>query len=158
MLELGALAAAQFASGFLQGVQQSNQAKRQSYYYQQQGNVYRQNAAITRLKGAINEDVSRAKNRAYLSRAVAAGGEAGMAESPTFTSALSSTASALEQNVLNQRYQTEVEAENYLYQARIAEENARIMRRNSGHAFRNGLISGITSAFGISATSGYNVF
>jgi len=158
MLELGALAAAQFASGYLQGVQQSNQMQRRSYYYQQQGNAYRQNAAMTRLNGAINEDVSRAKNRAYLSRATAAAGEAGMAESPTFTSALSSTAAALEQNVLNQRYQTESEAENYLYQARIAEENARVMRKNSRHAFRNGLINGITSAFGFSTVSGYNAF
>ena len=150
MLELGALAAAQFASNFLQGLQQSNQAKRQSVYYQQQGNIYRQNAAMTRLNGALNEDISRAKNRAYMARAAAAGGEAGMAESPTFVSAMSTTASALEQNVLNQRYQTESAAENYLYQARVAEENARVMRKNSRHAFRSDLINGITSAFSMS--------
>jgi len=155
MLELGALAAAQFATGFLQGVQQSNQIMRQSYAYQQQGNVYRQNAAITRLNGALNEDISRAKNRAYMSRAMVAGGEAGMAESPTFASALASTASALEQNVLNQRYQTESAAENYLYQARVAEENARVAKKKSHHAFRSGLISGITSAF--SMPLGYNI-
>jgi len=145
-LGLGVIAAINFASSYLNGVKNRNQALQQANSYAQQADIFRQNAAKTRLNGALNEDVLRAQNRSYLSRGLAAAGEAGMAESPTLMSLLSTSASALEQNVLNQRYQTESEAENYLYQARVAEYNAHQNRKKSRNVFKSGLINGIGSA------------
>ena len=145
----GALMGINFATGFLDGVKQSNAYRQSAYDYRQQAAAFRRNAYLTRLSGALNEDVSRAKNRAYLSNATASAAEIGMNESPTFISALSSSAAALEQNVLNDRYYTESKAENYLYQARVADANARMLKKRSRHAFQNGLISGIGSAFGV---------
>ena len=130
-LGVGALMGINFATGFLDGVQQSNAYKRQAVYLRQQAAVFRKNAALTRLNGAMNEDISRAQNRQYLARAGAAAAEMNMTESPTFVSALSATASALEQNVLNDRYKVESEAENYLYQARAAELNAAKFKKKS---------------------------
>lgn len=148
-LSIGALMGINFASGFLDGVKQSYAYKQSAYDYQRQAASFRRNAYLTRLSGALNEDVSRAQNRAYLSRANAAAAEAGMSESPTFISSLATSASALEQNVLNDRFYTESKAENYLYQARVADANARMLKKRSRHAFQNGLISGIGSALGV---------
>ena len=148
-LSLGALMGVNFASGFLNGVKQSNAYRQSAYDYRLQAAAFRRNAYLTRLSGALNEDVSRAKNRAYLAEANAAAAETGMAESPTFVSALASSASALEQNVLNDRYATESQAEHYLYQSRVAEANARMLKKRSRNVFQNGLISGIGSAFGV---------
>lgn len=148
-LGLGLAMGLNFASGFLNGVQSSNKYLQQSAIYQQQADIYRRNAALTRLNGARNEDILRAQNRAYLSRSRAAAGEAGMGESATMMSLLASSASALEQNVLDARMNVESEAENYLYQAALAEENNRIMRKKSKNAFRSGLVSGISSSLGL---------
>ena len=148
-LSIGALMGINFASGFLDGVKKSYAYKQSAYDYQQQAAAFRRNAYLTRLSGALNEDVSRLQNRAYLSRANAAAAEAGMSESPTFISALSFSASALEQNVLFDRFYTESKAENYLYQARVADANARMLKKRSRHAFQNGLINGIGSALGV---------
>lgn len=135
-----------FASGFLKGIGESNAAKVEAANYAQQAVIYQRNAAVTRINGARNEDVMRSQNRAYLANAAATAGEAGMGESPTMVSQLATSGAALEQNVLNQRYQTESEAENYLYQARVAEENARQAKKKSKNKFINGLVSGASSA------------
>lgn len=159
MSALLAAAGINFASRFLQGIGESNQAKTALQIYANQADIYRQNAARTRLIGAYNEDMMRAQNRAYTAKARAAAGEAGMGESETFATALAHTASGLEQNVLNARYQTESEAMNYLYQAAIADENARQMKKKSRHRFQNALINGIYGAMNIYSgglNGGYN--
>lgn len=138
-----------FASNFLKGIGESNQATRASQIYAGQADIYRKNAARVRLLGAYNEDMLRAQNRAYVSKARATAGEAGMGESETYATALAHTAAALEQNVLNARYKTESEAMNYLYQASIADENARQMKKKSRHRFQNALISGIYGAMNV---------
>ncbi|MBO5038008.1 MAG: hypothetical protein J6C85_00920 [Alphaproteobacteria bacterium] len=141
-----------FASGLIKGAQQSKSYKAQAKLMEQQAAVYRKNAALLRRNGARNEDIMRSGNRAQLSRAAAAGGEAGMGESATFASGLATTAAALEQNVLNARYQTESQAENYLYDARLTEEKAKLLRKRSENSFRNGLIGGINSALSTANT------
>lgn len=138
-----------FASKFLQGTADRNKAYAQAADYAEQANIYRRNAALLRLNGALNEDVMRSQNRAYTARSLTAAGEAGMGESETFATALATTAAALEQNVLNARYQVESEAANYLYQANIAEENARQLRKKGRNYFQSSLMSGITSAFDV---------
>ena len=138
-----------FASDFLRGVDESHQYKMAGANYEQQAQLYRKNAHISRLKGSLNENNMRSQKRAYIAQATASAGEAGMAESPTMATALATTSSAYEQNILNKRYEVETEAENYLYQARIADENARQMKKKSRHSFRNSLIKGISS--GLSA-------
>lgn len=149
VLPIGVAMGLNFASGLLKGAAQSNKAKAEANAYRQSAANYRHNATKTRLSGAVNEDILRAQNRANLARSSAALSEAGMGESPTAASALAATASAMEQNVLNSRYQTENEAENYLYQARIADANARALKKKSGNMFRSGLINGISSAFSV---------
>lgn len=136
-----------FASRFLQGVADSHKAAVQAADYREQANIYRRNAALLRLNGAINEDIMRTQNRAYTARSSAAAGEAGMGESETFATALATTAAALEQNVLNARYQVESEAMNYLYQANVAEENARQLKKKGRNYFQNGLMNGMMGAF-----------
>ena len=148
-IALGVAVAINFANNFLEGVKQSNETAKKGTYYSNQANLYRQNAARVRLNGAMSEDISRAKNRADLSRSSTAVGEAGMGESPTFLSLLATTSGVLEQNVLNNRYAIESEAENYLYQSRVAEENARVMKKKSANAFQNGLMNGISSSFNL---------
>lgn len=143
---LFATAGINFASGFFRGVGESNAAYYKADDYNQQADILRKNAYLTRLNGARNEDVLRTQNRAYLSRATAAANETGMGESPTMMSAFATSLSMLEQNVLNERYKVESEAENYLYQANVASYNARQMRKKSRNAFRSSLISGISSA------------
>lgn len=149
VLPIGVSMGLNFASGLLGGIAQSNKANAQAASYKQTAANYRQNAAQTRLVGAMNEDILRAQNRANLARSYAAAAEAGMGESPTMMSAMATNASALEQNVLNARYQTETEAENYLYQARVAEANARNAKKKSKNLFNSGLISGISSALSV---------
>lgn len=149
MSALLAAAGINFASRFLQGIGDSNQAKTASQVYAGQADIYRKNAARVRLLGAYNEDMLRAQNRAYTAKARATAGEAGMGDSETFASALAHTAAGLEQNVLNTRYRTESEAMNYLYQAAIADENARQMKKKSRHRFQNALVSGIYGALNV---------
>ena len=138
-----------FASGFLKGVEDSNRASVQAQNLWQQANIYRRNAALVRLSGALNEDALRSQNRAVIARSATAGGEAGMGESETFATALAATAARLEQNVLNSRYQTESEAMNYLYQAEVAEVSARQQKKKSKNLFQSGLMNGIYSAFNV---------
>lgn len=145
---LGVAMGVNFARGFLSGVQDSNTAAYSAADYAKQAEMLNQNAATVRLNGAINEDIMRSKNRAYISSGTAAANEAGMGESPTMMTYLSQANYLLEQNVLSERYKVESEAENYLYQARVMAHNAHKMRKKSGGAFRNGLINGISSAFG----------
>lgn len=159
MSPLVAMMGVNFASHFLQGIGESNQAAKVSQIYAGQADIYRKNAARVRLLGAYNEDILRAQNRSYAAKARAGAGEAGMGESETFATALAHTAAGLEQNVLNARYQTESEAMNYLYQASVADENARQMKKKSRHRFQNALISGIYGALNIynsGLNGGYN--
>lgn len=149
VLPIGVTMGLNFASGLLGGIAKSNQARATAAVYKQNAANYRQNAAQVRLIGAMNEDIMRAQNRANLSAATTAAAEAGMGESPTMASAVATTAAALEQNVLNARYQTESEAENYLYQARVADAEARRAKKKSHNLFRSGLISGISSAISV---------
>lgn len=145
-----------FASGLVKGAKESKSYKAQAKLMEQQAAIYRKNAALLRRNGARNEDIMRSGNRAQLSRITAVGGEAGMGESATFASGLATTAAALEQNVLNERYQTESQAENYLYDARLSEEKAKLLRKSAKRSFRNGLIGGIDSA--LSTISSYDMF
>ncbi len=135
-----------FASGFLSGTQEQQAYRQKAQQAYREAAIYRKNAATVRLNGALNEDSMRAKNRATMAVSSAAMGEAGMGESPTTTTALATSASAMEQNVLNTRYQTESEAENYLYQARTAEENARRYKKKGRNSFMNSMLSGASSA------------
>lgn len=151
---LGLAMGVNFANGFLSGVRDGNKAYLSAKDYDYQAQIFKRNADLVRLYGAMNEDVMRAKNRAYISNGVAAANEVGMAESPTFVSALAYNGSLLEQNVLNERYKTESEAENYLYQSRVMAQNAHQMRKKSRGAFRSGLISGISSALGVYSSYG----
>jgi hypothetical protein len=134
-----------FASEFLKGSNEAHQYKMAGANYEQQAQLYRRNAHISRLKGSLNENNIRSQKRAYMAQANASAGEVGMAESPTMATALATTSASYEQNILNRRYEVETEAENYLYQARIADENARQMKKKSRHSFRNSLIKGISS-------------
>jgi hypothetical protein len=91
----------------------------------------------------------RSSQRAEVAEQRAAAGEAGMAESPTTALAVATTAAKSEQNILNERYKVENEAENYLYQARVADENARVQRKKARNLFTNSVISGIGNAFSL---------
>ena len=122
-----------FASGFLKGKQEEYEAKVQ---------------AKLALNGSLNEDMMRSQKRAAVASAAAAAGEAGMGESPTTTTALATTSAALEQNILNERYRVESEAENYLYQARLAEEQARQHKKAGKNKFMNSMLGGLTSSLG----------
>jgi len=145
-----AQAAMSFASGFLNGLSDSSSAKSAVKQYQQEAAMYRSKAAQARLAGALAEDAARAQNRAALAEKSALLGEAGMGESPTTTTALTTTAVNLEQNVLNQRYQVESEAENYLYMARVADYNASAAKKKSKKRFQNAFMSGVNSVLGSS--------
>ena len=137
-----------FASGFLKGKEAENEYLARAETARQQAAVYRQNAATVRLNGALNEDAQRSQKRATIASARAAAGEAGMGESPTTATALATTSSALEQNILNRRYETESAAENYLYQARLAEEEARQYKKTGSNMFVSNMLSGLASAVG----------
>lgn len=148
-LGTGALAGISFASNFLKGYSAYGQAKQEAAVYGQQAASYQRNAARVRLVGSLNENIARSQQRAYIARGAAAAGEAGMGESPTTAAALATSYAALEQNILNQRYQVESEAENYLYQARVAEENARQLKKKGKNRFTSGLLSGINGALNV---------
>ncbi len=135
-----------FASGFLKGKEEQNQYEKQAQLALQNAQVYRQNAANIRLSGAQNEDALRSQKRATVASASAAAGEAGMGESPTTTTALATTSAALEQNILNERYRVESEAENYLYQAMVEEANAKQYRKEGQNRFSGNLLSGLSSS------------
>ena len=137
-----------FAKGFLSGVRESNQAYYQAADYEKQAEIFKKNADAVQLNGAMNEDILRSKNRLYISNGIASANEVGMGESPTMMTVLTQTNTLLEQNVLNERYKMESEAEKYLYQARVMAHNAHKMRKKADGAFRSGLIDGISSAFG----------
>ena len=130
-----------FASGFLKGKQEEYEAKVQAKLALNNAAIYRKNAARVRLNGSLNEDMMRSQKRAAVASAAAAAGEAGMGESPT-------TTAALEQNILNERYRVESEAENYLYQARLAEEQARQHKKAGKNKFMNSMLGGLTSSLG----------
>ena len=136
-----------FASGFLKGKQEEYEAKVQAKLALNNAAIYRKNAARVRLNGSLNEDMMRSQKRAAVASAAAAG-EAGMGESPTTTTALATTSAALEQNILNERYRVESEAENYLYQARLAEEQARQHKKAGKNKFMNSMLGGLTSSLG----------
>lgn len=136
-----------FANGFLKSIQSTQEAKAQAQVYANQAALYRQNAKNSRLTGSLNEDMMRSQQRAVLAQGSAAAGEAGMGESPTAMKSLATAAGALEQNILNSRYQVESEAENYLYQAAIADENARQMRKKAKHGVVKAMVGGTISAF-----------
>ncbi len=142
---LVAKAAAGFASGFLKSLNDTKTYKAQAKMYEQQAALYRRNAKNTRLTGSLNENMMRSQQRATLAQSSAASGEAGMGYSPTAAKSLATSAGALEQNILNERYQVESEAENYLYMAAVAEENARQMRKKSKHSFGKSVIGGALS-------------
>ena len=154
-LGIAGAVALNFASGLMKGAKQSKDYKAQALSLEQQASIYRRNAALLRRNGARNEDILRSSNRARLSQTAAAAGEAGMGESATFATGLATTAAALEQNVLNERYQTESNAENYLYEARLLDENAKLARKSAKRSFSNGLISGIGSA--LSSVNSFNL-
>lgn len=134
-----------FASGFLKGKGAENEYSKQAQLARQTASIYRQNASNVRLRGALNEDAMRSQKRASLATASASTGEAGIGESPTTASALATTASALEQNILNERYRVESEAENYLYQARVQEEQAKQYKKAGGNQFMSSMLSGLSS-------------
>ena len=134
-----------FASGFLKGKQEEYEAKVQAKLALNNAAIYRKNAARVRLNGSLNEDMMRSQKRAAVASAAAA---AGMGESPTTTTALATTSAALEQNILNERYRVESEAENYLYQARLAEEQARQHKKAGKNKFMNSMLGGLTSSLG----------
>ncbi len=137
-----------FASGFLKGKQEEYEAKVQAKLALNNAAIYRKNAARVWLNGSLNEDMMRSQKRAAVASAAAAAGEAGMGESPTTTTALATTSAALEQNILNERYRVESEAENYLYQARLAEEQARQYKKAGKNKFMNSMLGGLTSSLG----------
>ncbi|MBQ8750168.1 MAG: hypothetical protein IJZ30_00845 [Alphaproteobacteria bacterium] len=136
-----------FASNFLKSEQERQYYEAQADIELQNAEILRKNAYMTRAIGSRNEDVSRAQNRAYLAGNMAIAGEAGIGESPTLLSAISSSAMALEQNVLNDRYKVESQAENYLYQARVAEENARQLKQKSDNSFASSMLSSVSGFF-----------
>lgn len=137
-----------FTSSFLSGLGAYNQAKAQAKSYKQQAEIYRRNAQILRQKGALNEDMMRAQKRASLAQNSAALGEAGMSESPTTVTHLATTSSALEQNILNDRYAMETEAENYLYQSALSLSKAKQVKSKGRNAFATSMVSGLNSGLG----------
>lgn len=132
----------------MKGKQEEYEAKVQAKLALNNAAIYRKNAARVRLNGSLNEDMMRSQKRAAVASAAAAAGEAGMGESPTTTTALATTSAALEQNILNERYRVESEAENYLYQARLAEEQARQHKKAGKNKFMNSMLGGLTSSLG----------
>jgi hypothetical protein len=136
-----------FTSSFLSGIGAYNQAKAQASSYKQQAEIYRRNAQILRQKGAMNEDIMRSQKRATMAEKTAALGEVGMSESPTTVSHLATTSSALEQNILNERFAVESEAENYLYQSQLALSNAKKAKSKGRNAFASSFVGGLSSGF-----------
>lgn len=97
----------------------------------QQAAVYRRNAMIVRQNGSLKENSMRSEKRATVASMSAMAGENGMGESPTTVTALATVSAGMENNILYDRFRGESEAENYLYQARIAEEQASNLKKKS---------------------------
>lgn len=148
-LATGLAMGANFASDFLKSRSDGDAYMAQSGAYQQDAALYRRNARIARLTGAYNEDIYRAQQRAVRASGAAAAGEAGVGESPTTVTALMTTYNALEQNILSARFQVESEAENYLYQARVADENARQAKKKAKHKYKGAFLSGVSSVLSV---------
>lgn len=138
-----------FASGFLGSVQKSNEAKAQAAILKQNAETYRRNARLARRTGAYNEDIYRSQQRAQMAGNAASLGEAGMGESPTSAIVLATSYNALEQNILAARYQVESEAENYLYQAAVTDENAKQAKKKGKNKWGKALLSGASSALSV---------
>lgn len=145
-VSLAVIYALKFASSFLKTTAQNQQYKIEAENELQNAEILRLNAHLVRRSGAINEDVARSQNRAYIAENMAIAGEAGIGDSPTTMTALSTSWSALEQNVLNARYSVESEAENYLYQAKIKESNAKALKKKA-NSFGNTLLSSVSGIF-----------
>lgn len=138
---------AKFVSNFLKSEQQAKQYLLEADQELQNAEILRKNAYLVRSAGARNEDVSRLQNRAYLANNRAIAYEAGIGESPTLIGALATSASALEQNVLNDRYKIESEAENYLYQAKVKEDNAYQLKKKYKNSFGSSLLNSAINLF-----------
>ena len=138
------------AAGFLKSEQERQQYKAMAAQELQNAEILRENAYLTRVSGAKNEDISRAQNRAFIASNMAIASEAGMAESPTTMTNLAMTASVLEQNVLNNRFKvfhkdfSKMLYENYLYQARVNEDNARVLKKKYKNSFASSLLSSVS--------------
>lgn len=142
----GIMAGIGFSAGFMESLKSSNEAAAEAAIYRQNAETYRRNARLARRTGAYNENIYRSQQRAMIAGGSAAAGEAGVGESPTSAIALATTYNALEQNILAARYQVESEAENYLYQAATADENARQAKKKSKNRYANALLGGISGA------------
>ena len=149
-VSIGAMVAYNFASSFLQSKLEENEYDNLINRYGNEAYIYRLNARNIRMNGARNEDVLRAKNRAYVASSRALAGENGMGESPTTMSSISNAMSSLEQNVFDERYRIESEAENYLYQANVLDLNRRLLKKEKSNAFTRSLINA-----GLSSISSY---
>lgn len=143
---VAAIFALKFASSFLRTTEQNQQYRLEAENELQNAEILRLNAHLIRRSGAINEDVARAQNRAYIAEKTAIANEAGIGDSPTLMTALGTTFSALEQNVLNARFEVESEAENYLYQARVKEANAKALKKKA-NSFENTLLNTVSGMF-----------
>ncbi len=143
------MGAINFASGFFKSLDESNQAVIQAAEYKQNAISYRMNARLARKAGAMNEDMQRSQNRAQLAQGAAAAGEAGMGTSTTTAMALQNAYLGMEQNVLLGRFDTESKAFNYLYQAQVADENARQLKKKSKNRFFKATLAGVNNIVGM---------
>ena len=146
---IAALAGLKFASGFLSSYKDSYAAKAKANEYLQNAALFRRNALIARRNGAFNEDIYRSQQRAAMAQSAAAAGELGLSSSPTTATVLATSYRAMEQNILSARYQVESEAENYLLQASVAEENARQAKRKSKNKLGSAILGGVSSLAGL---------
>lgn len=144
---IAVIAGLKFASNMLKSEQERQQYLTMAETELNNAEILKRNAFSVRAVGAMNEDIARSKNRAYIANNSAIAGEAGISESPTTMSALATSANALEQNVLNERFRIESEAENYLYQARIAESNAEQLKKKYHNSFGSSLLSSVAGIF-----------
>ena len=144
---IAVIAGLKFASYMLKSEQERQQYLTMAETELNNAEILKRNAFSVRAVGAMNEDIARSKNRAYIANNSAIAGEAGISESPTTMSALATSANALEQNVLNERFRIESEAENYLYQARIAESNAEQLKKKYHNSFGSSLLSSVAGIF-----------
>ena len=144
---IAVIAGLKFASNMLKSEQERQQYLTMVETELNNAEILKRNAFSVRAVGAMNEDIARSKNRAYIANNSAIVGEAGISESPTTMSALATSANALEQNVLNERFRIESEAENYLYQARIAESNAEQLKKKYYNSFGSSLLSSVAGIF-----------
>lgn len=140
------LALATGVGGAFQLLKKRNEEKYDTSAYRQNALEYRHKALVTRQQGAMAEDRIRYQNRANLARQSATQGEAGMGESPTTLLALATSATQMEQNALDQRYQTETAAQNYLYQANIADAQRKMLKKKNNNAFMTSFLDSFSSA------------